>query len=336
MIKKIIFITIVFALSLNLISANYSAIEPNEVEKIIKIGEQPISPSDYQKYLGKGMDVDWSKTNEGRKYYNEKAVVDFKEAGIDHVRIRIKDPANDETFKYLDKQIDDCINNGVIPIIAYQADEFKVNPTQENINEVVKWWTTVAERYKDKSYLLTFNLIIEPSDSINKQPEVLNDIYEQLVTAIRETNPSRIIIIAPTYRSDPNYLQYLKIPSKHNNYLMAEWHFYAAGPDKINANKKWTKGTSCERKLITDKIKVALAWQEENGVPTWVGAWMPSNYNDGNSYTMKEQIGFSKFMTTSLENAKIPFALNSDTKFYARETNQWLREFNVLFNTIFN
>ncbi len=336
MIKKIYYITVIVILSISLISANYTEDEVKEIENLIEVGKQPISPNDYQMYLGKGMDVDWCKTSEGQKFYNSKTVEDFKKAGIDHVRIRVKDQANAKTFEYLDKQIDDCISNGVIPIIAYQADEFKTNPTQENIDEVVTWWTTVAERYKDKSYLLSFNLIIEPSDNLNKQPDVLNDIYEQIVSAIRETNPSRIIIIAPIYRSNPNYLQDLEIPSQHNNYLMAEWHFYASGPDKTNVTKKWTTGTNYEKKLITDKISVALGWQEKTGIPTWVGAWMPSNYNDGNSYTIKEQIAFSKFLTTSLENANIPFAVNSDTKFYDRKTNRWLEERKELFKKIFN
>lgn len=58
------------------------------------------------------------------------------------------------------------------------------------------------------------------------------------------TNPDRIIMISPRLRSDPNYLQ--KIPSAHNGYLMAEW-------------------------------------QNQTGIPTWVGAWMPGNYNKGDS-----------------------------------------------------
>ena len=55
----------------------------------------PIAPVDYQKMLGKGMDVDWSKTSQGREYYNEQAVIDFKNAGISHVRIRVKDKISD-------------------------------------------------------------------------------------------------------------------------------------------------------------------------------------------------------------------------------------------------
>lgn len=299
-------------------------------------GVQPISPADYQKLLGRGMDVDWSKTNQGRKYYNTQAAVDFAQAGVSHVRIRVADKATDDLLESLDQQIEDCLANGIILVIAYQADEFKNDPTEKNIQKVVDWWTTVADHYKDTSYLLSFDLLIEATDALNKQPEKLNEIYERLVTEIRKTNPERIIMISPRLRSDAAYLHELKIPTGHNGYLMAEWHFYAAGPSKTNERKLWTTGTEHERSLIDQKIQLALEWQQETGVPTWVGAWMPGNYNDGNDYTIEEQVEFASYMTQQLTNAGIPFAVNSDTKFYDRETNEWIEEMQPVFDCIYN
>lgn len=295
-----------------------------------------IKPWDYAKKLGRGVDVDWSKTKDGRKYYNEQAVKDFKKAGVSHVRIRIADKADETLLKGLDAQIKDCIKNGVIPVIAYQADEFKNNPNEKNIKEVIDWWTTVAKRYQNYSPLLSFDLLIEATDALNDKPEKLNEIYERLVTEMRKTNPERIIMISPRLRSDAQYLSELKIPTKHNGYLMAEWHFYAAGPSKTNERKLWTTGTEKEKQLIKEKIEYALKWQKETGIPTWVGAWMPGNYNDENDYSVKEQVAFAQYMTQQLSRAQIPFAVNSDTKFYDREKNKWVEEMQDVFKTIFN
>lgn len=295
----------------------------------------PISPWEYQSKLGKGMDVDWSKTKKGKENYNLKAVQDFEDAGVNHVRIRIKEEADNDLFVALDEQIDDCINTGIIPIIAYQADEFKNNPNEENLQKVVDWWRIVAERYKDKSYLLSFDLLIEATDALNKQPEKLNELYERVVAEVRKTNLQRIVIISPRLRSDAQYLSELKIPSQANGYLMAEWHFYAAGPSKDNDRKLWTIGTENEKKLITDKINYALEWQKKTDIPTWVGAWMPGNYNDGDDYSIEEQVVFAEFMTSALVDAQIPFAINSDAKFYDRETNDWIDNMQPVFNAIF-
>ena len=86
---------------------------------------------------------------------------------------------------------------------------------------------------------------------------------------------------------------------------MAEWHFYAAGPSKTNEKKLWTTGTPAERQLVQSKIDKALQWQRETGIPTWVGAWMPGNYNDGNDYTLDEQLAFASFVAQALEDASI-------------------------------
>ena len=99
------------------------------------------------------MDVDWSKTNQGRKYYNSQSAVDFAAAGISHGRIRIADKVDQELLEGLDRQIRDCLDNGIIPIIAYQADAFKNDPSDKNIENVVTWWSEVAEHYQDKSLI---------------------------------------------------------------------------------------------------------------------------------------------------------------------------------------
>ena len=86
------------------------------------------------------MDVDWSKTNQGRKYYNRQSAVDFAAAGISHVRIRIADKVDQELLEGLDRQIRDCLDNGIIPIIAYQADAFKNDPSDKNIENVCSFF----------------------------------------------------------------------------------------------------------------------------------------------------------------------------------------------------
>ena len=302
---------------------------------VVSSSNSPIKPWDYQKQLGKGLDVDWSKTKEGKETYNSGIVGDFKANGINNVRIRIKDDVSDPLLKQLDKQVQDCINNNIIPIIAYQADDFKNAPTDKNLNKVVDWWTKVSEHYKSYSNLLSFDLIIEVTDELNKKPDTLNEAYEKIVSAIRVSNPSRIIMISPVVRSSPENLSKLKIPSASNGYLMAEWHFYAAGPSKAGKEKLWTSGTEEEKKIITDKIKCAVDWQKANNIPTWVGAWMPGDYNDGNHYTVEEQVKFAQFMTKSLSDAKIPFDVNSDTKFYDRENGKWIEEMKPVFKAIF-
>ena len=148
----------------------------------------PIDPWTYQSLLGRGMDVDWCKTRQGMETYDRQIVENFRDMGLSHVRIRVKDDADEQLFSVLDRVIDDCLDCGVIPVLAYQADDMKNQPTQKNIDRVADWWQTVAERYRDKSYRLSFDLVIEVTNALNDKPELLNDIYEQLVSVVRKSN----------------------------------------------------------------------------------------------------------------------------------------------------
>lgn len=322
--KKIM--KLLFAMAIMAAGALLASGLPYASIRAAESGNTPISPAQYQAMLGKGIDVDWSKTGAGRKNYSEAAVKNFKKANIQHVRIRVKDSTSAELFQSLDRQINDCLNNGLIPVLAYQANEFKNSVSEESMSKAVAWWKETAEHYKDYSYLLAFDLLIECSDALNKQPEKLNEYIEKAVSEIRVSNPQRILIMSPRVRSDAAYLNDLKIPTQANGYMMAEWHFYASGPSKENQRKLWTTGTKKEKGLINEKINLALAWQKKTGIPTWVGAWMAGNYNDGNDYSIEEQVKFAHYMVTQLEAAKIPFAVNSDTKFYNRETNTWVKK----------
>jgi hypothetical protein len=330
-IKKLILMLIIMTLILAPIQtyASQNTVDTN-------YSNSPINPWDYAEKLGKGLDVDWSKTKDGEKYYNTQTVKDFRTMGIDHVRIRVKDDISQELFNGLDKQIQDCLDNNIVPIIAYQADDLKNSPTDKNLDKAINWWKQVSEHYSKYSYLLGFDLIIEVTDALNKQPDRLNEIYEKLVNAIREDNPNRILMISPRIRSNPEYLNELKIPTASNGYLMAEWHFYAAGPSKTNKEKLWTTGTAAEKKAIIDKINLAQKWQKANNIPTWVGAWMPGNYNDENNYKIDEQVNFATFMTNALSDAKVPFSVNSDTKFYDRKNNSWIEDMKPVFNAIYS
>ncbi len=284
----------------------------------------PIPPAVYVRMMGRGMDVDWAKSRRGMALYSPADPLAFKQRGFSHVRIRVKADATQPFLQHLDRVIDDCLRAGLLPVLAYQGDAFEQHPTPENMDKVVQWWGTVARHYAGVSPRLSFDILIEVSGPLSQQPQTLNALYERVVAEIRKFDPTRLIFISPRGRSDPLRLGELKIPTQANGYLMAEWHFYAAGPSKTNAAKLWTRGTPAEKRLVTQKIAAALAWQRSTGVYTWVGAWMPGDYNHGNHYTVAEQVQFATFVACQLDAAHIPFAINADAHFYDRAAHRWL------------
>lgn len=305
---------------------------------IVNAQPSAIAPRDYQQMLKKGIDVDWWGRSEKNKYgaYSETAVKRFAQQGIKHVRFRLHHyHFTDEDFKRLFSQINTCMQYELIPIIAFSAKPYKENPNAGEHEKVVEWWKRMAEKCKNLSPLVSFNLIVEPSGQVKKDVAELNSLYEDCVTAIRKTNPKRIVFIAPPKQSHPEGLKDLKIPSMGNGYLMAEWHFYAAGPSKSNDKKRWITGTAEEKQKIKKSIKVAVDRQKETGIYTWGGAWMPGAYNKDDNYSVKEQTEFASFMTQQLDKYGVPFAINADHHFYDYKAEQWIPKYKDLLNTIF-
>ncbi len=288
--------------------------------------DSPIAPQQMNQMLGKGFDVSWVQFKKSMESYNVQMVRDIAEAGFRHIRLRTNRNADHSLFDFMDRVITDCLDNGLIPIIAYGAADAEENADTTHRDSVVAWWRAVAEHYQNYSHRLLFNIFIELSGQLKDDYEKVNNWYKLIVPAIRETNPTRILILPPVHLSDPNYLSKLEIPDAAFPYVMVEWHFYAAGPSKTSSKKLWTTGTSEERKLVTDKIQTALNWQEKNGVLTWVGAWMPGNYNKGNDYSVPEQVVFASFMVRQFEEAGIPWAVNAVHHFYDATKDQWIRE----------
>jgi hypothetical protein len=74
---------------------------------------------------------------------------------------------------------------------------------------VVDWWRQVGLRYRGYPPLLSFDIIIEVTDALNKLPDMLNKLYAAVVPELRKTNPTRCRF-------------YLKVPEYFRTYFFAE------------------------------------------------------------------------------------------------------------------
>jgi len=291
----------------------------------------PITPQNMVKIMGSGVDSTWSEVPNKIADYTPAATVAFANKGFKHVRLRLaQDPAS-ATWAYLDAQIQDALDNGMIPIIANQSHAFEDNPTAQNQADWVQWWQDMAVHYKDYPYELMFDLIVEiaASSPLSNEPiDQLNQAYEQAVTAIRNAggnSDKRIVIFSAHKRSDATRMNQLDIPTLGNDFLIGEFHEgYASGPstDPTNPHYYWDGGAA-EIQLMTDRVDAALAWSNATGIPIWEGAWMPGNYNKGDDYDVTRQIAFVNDFVGVLNEHNIPHAVNATKKFYDVTTNTW-------------
>lgn len=93
------------------------------------------------------------------------------------------------------------------------------------------------------SYNLSFNIFVEISGKYRDNSSAINSFYASIYDAVRAIDSNRILIFPPVHLSDPQYLSNLTMPGTNDLYTMAEWHFYAAGPNPDPKSKKyWLNG----------------------------------------------------------------------------------------------
>ena len=219
-----------------------------------------------------------------------------------------------------------------MPIIAYQADEYKKDPSTGNEKEVVNWWVAVAHYFGQSSPLLGFDLIYEPSDKLNHNHVSLNRVYDKTIRTVHAIDPQRMIFIAPRLRAAPEDLPDLKLPPQSQNTVLAQWHIFPWGPLKNNGKYPWTSGTAAEKAAIRARINTAIHWQQKTGHVSWVGGWSPGETI--RNAPSASQMAFARFMACELKKAKIPYAINADTQFYDGEEGAWRPALEPLLTTM--
>lgn len=330
------------------------------------------SATNYADRLGVGIDMD-APAKLAKERYGPQEFQKFYERGVCHIRIRMKvnvsGDAQAESFMALYKQIvDEAIAARLYPIISYHANGLEEDPLNvEQQAAFVNWWKAISNTFQSYRNILAFNLIIEITGNLKFQPQVVNDVYSRVIQHVRLTQATRIVICAPTHLSEPRYLYELNFPALQDNFLLAEWHDYAAGPIKYDesfcttdpvtgdvvcpANVPFDYGgvrywndlesgsvnsimlRAMDRQRIRETIAVAKRWSQLTATPLWIGAWMPSNFNKavvnpGGDYSKEEYETFAKFCAMEFVKHGMPHAWNAAKKFYDLANDAWFANLN--------
>lgn len=277
-----------------------------------------------------GLDVDWA-MSEGRGINDYKSTYPkkFKDIGVKHVRIRTMMEVPDTAYlNHLKMVVDDSLKAGLTPIIAFQADTFKNKPNDSNLAMEVNYWNKVATVFRSYNNQIAFDLMIEPTDALNQDSLWLNKYLKATKNAVRKISPFRIVFLTSRVRSDPANIKEIDTTLyTKDKYAAVQFHGYASGPSRTVARKLWTTGTTEEKKTFTNFIQPAIDFRKSSGVPIWFGAIMFGNYNEGDYYTIEEQINFGKFVNETLRKNKIPYAINSDRVFMDIESGNFKEDY---------
>ncbi len=141
-------------------------------------------------------------------------------------------------------------------------------------------WYELSDHYKNAPSSVMFELLNEPHDKIDAA--VWNAWIPDLIAIVRQTNPTRNVIVGPTHWNSAADLPLLQLPAA-DRHIIVTFHYYEpmtfthqgatwVGPEieKERGEVHWT-GTPDElAKLNGDFDKVA-AWAQANDRPILLG-----------------------------------------------------------------
>ncbi|HXD41741.1 MAG TPA: glycoside hydrolase family 5 protein, partial [Ramlibacter sp.] len=236
----------------------------------------------------------------------------------------------------VDKAIDALLAKGVYVIVdvhhysqlsgdRLHPNEFAVDPAVLE-TRLVNMWRQIAVRYKDRSPKLLFELLNEPHERLDGQ--AWNALAARTLAVVRESNPTRAVLIGPGYWNSVRDLPKLRLPPDRN--VIVAIHNYDPFPfthqGVMHLPNPFPTGTTCcdagQRKEITDALDAARRWSQENGYPLHLGEFGTYNAAD-----LASRENYARFVRDEAERRGIGWAywdFAADFGMYSPETNTWV------------
>lgn len=228
-----------------------------------------------------GYDPIWEDAAKGR--FQERHFDEIRRGGFDFVRVNL------HGFKHMDannrlsaawlERLDWIVGNATEAGLSVILDEHDFNACAEDVpacrTRLAAFWRQVAPRYRNAPPSVKFELLNEPHGPLDAA--TWNAMLVDLLAVVRETNPTRTVVIGPTRWNNFNELPTLKLPENDRNILVT-FHYYE--PFQFtHQGASWTDMeevsgipfTDADRAQIGKDFDKVAAWARANNRPILLG-----------------------------------------------------------------
>jgi endoglucanase len=133
-------------------------------------------------------------------------------------------------------------------------------------------WTQVAERFKDKSLKLVFEILNEPNGMSLSQVDSLN---LEALGVIRQSNPARAVIYSGNGFTPADAMISAAIPNDEN--IIANFHSYDPWPFAGQCTRAW--GSSDDRQALRDIYQNVADWSANVNIAVTVNEFGAAMYD---------------------------------------------------------
>jgi endoglucanase len=203
--------------------------------------------------------------------------------------------------------------------------EFAVDPAVME-TRLVNMWRQIGQRYSNRSPKLLFELLNEPHGRMNGEP--WNELAARTLAVVRESNPTRAVLIGPGEWNAIPELPKLRLPADRN--LIVSIHNYDPFPFTHQGveylAKPFPVGTPCcdagQRKAITDALDAAQRWNRQTGYPVHLG-----EFGTYEKVDVKSREAYARIVRDEAERRGIGWTywqFASDFGMYDTKTGSWI------------
>lgn len=284
--------------------------------------------------IGNGLDApnegDWGYSFDEQDFYA------IKSRGFDTVRIMIKWSAHSDLnspylidarfLRRVDQIITWGLNSGLNIIIdVHNYDELYSNPDAHE-PRLIAIWAQIASHYRNAPPNLIFEIINEPQDKFSG--ERVNRTQFAALNAIRQTNPTRSVILAGDNWGDIGGMDNLRLPN--DPYVIPTVHYYGPfefthqgatwmGENAPPTGRAWPIQNDIAG-LNADITKI-YEWQSRMGRRVFIG-----EYGTDDAVPMNYRIDWAKDVTTGFKRAGFATCYNnfaSGFSIYDKPNHRW-------------
>ncbi len=203
-----------------------------------------------------------------------------KEAGFDFVRLPVRWSAHTDQnppytidpafFAQVDQIVGWALARDLTIIVnIHHYEELATDPGSHK-ERFLAIWRQIAEHYQDYPANALFELCNEPNGALDAA--LWNEYLDESLNVVRETNPTRDVIIGPVWWNAYDWLSTLEVPN--DAHLIVTFHYYLPfqfthqGAEWIgDESKSWlgtTWGTDAEKAEITAHFDTVTAWAKQH------------------------------------------------------------------------
>lgn len=229
-----------------------------------------------------GYDPYWQ--DETKRRFEWRHLTEIRRAGFDFVRLNLQAFRHMDEHNRLDpawlRKLDDVVRHAEEAGLGLLIDEHDFNPCSQDIElcrtKLSAFWQQVGPRFADAPRNVAFELLNEPHDKLNG--DVWNGLFAQELAIVRQTNPTRIVVVGPTHWNSLKDLPLLKLPADPN--LLVTFHYYEPfhfthqGASWVQETKNlhginW--GSDADRAALRSDFDTVAAWSAANRRPILLG-----------------------------------------------------------------